>query len=86
MNDNDKVISFGDTKSKKEVEAALPIAREFLFALTDGKAFKMTGFLIATPSFVGIGTIDGTVMSVVPFENLLFVRATEAIDAPLNAA
>lgn len=47
----------------------------------DEEAFHLTGYLIVTPTFVGIAEADGTVTAVFPVDNIRRVVALSADEA-----
>lgn len=62
-----------DEKAKlAKEEDTPPSPRTFLFSLMNDEIVEQTGFLIATPSFVGVGELDGTILAVFNLDNLRY--------------
>jgi len=66
----------------KPIDPDEPQSFEYQIVLRDGNTILETGFLIATPTFIGIGMGGGQLELVVPMEQLAFARRL----TPANAA
>lgn len=62
----------------------LPRSREFEINLRSGNTFAIEGFLVATPSFLGVGNQEGELKLVIPLDALDYAVDTRELQTVLD--
>jgi len=84
------VVNLAQAKAQKaqttqDNTPTMPPARTFDFVDTDDNVTQVTGYIIGTPAFIGVGDEQGTILAVFPLGNLKRAVPTVEVQQPAAA-